>query len=78
MPDRPQSVGRPVGALRYWLGRYLLRGGYCPACNSSPPRPTCPVCRGSYDYGRHASGIGGPLSAADRVEWRRRWDALRR
>lgn len=62
--------------LRYWLGRYWLHYGCCPACNSSPPRPSCPVCEGSYDYGRHASGLGGPLSDADKAVWLARWDEV--
>lgn len=60
--------------LRYWAGRWRLRHGFCPACNSSPPRPSCPVCEGSYEYGRHASGLGGPLPPETRWLWRNRWD----
>lgn len=56
--------------FRYWYGRYLLRMGYCPSCNSSPPRATCPVCWGERDYGPR-------LSDLDRIRWRSRWDALR-
>jgi hypothetical protein len=63
--------------LTYWRGLHRLRWGCCPACNSSPPRPTCPVCQGSYDYGRHASGLRGPLSAADERLWRSRWERRR-
>lgn len=53
---------------RYWLGRYWLSGGFCPACNSSPPDQSCFVCDGSYAYGRDAS-------ATTRSLWRRRWNA---
>jgi hypothetical protein len=37
--------------LRYWRGLMRLRRGYCPACNSSPPDVTCPVCLGTHAYG---------------------------
>lgn len=30
----------------------LLVYGWCPACNSSPPRPDCHVCCGSREYGQ--------------------------
>lgn len=66
-----------MSGLRYWRGRWRLAWRYCPACNSSPPRPGCPVCDGSYDYGAHASGLGGPLSDEGRRVWRARWDWLR-
>lgn len=59
---------RMRGAWRLWWR-------YCPVCNSSPPRPSCPVCRGSYDYGAHASGNGGPLSDIQREIWRSRFRA---
>jgi hypothetical protein len=32
------------------------------------------VCRGSYDYGAHPSGLGGPLTDAVKQVWRERWD----
>lgn len=56
---------------RYWLGRYWLRHGYCPACNSSPPEPMCTVCSGDQRYGNEAD-------SAKRELWRWRWDALAR
>lgn len=41
--------------LRYYLKMFLgwtrLRNDYCPMCFSSPPKPSCPVCLGSYRYG---------------------------
>jgi hypothetical protein len=63
-----------VNALRRLVGWWRLLNRYCPACNSSPPRPDCPVCRGSYDYGSHPSGLGGPLTDQERATWRARWE----
>lgn len=62
--------------LRYWLGRWWMLNRVCPECASSPPRPTCPVCQGSYEYGAHASGNGGPLTDIMKKVWRDRWDEL--
>lgn len=65
-----------MNRLRYWAGRYRLAWRYCPACNSSPPRPECPVCQGSYEYGTHASGLGGPLTDTMKRLWLDRWNRL--
>lgn len=62
---------------RYWLGRWRLRSGYCPACNSSPPQPRCLVCEGSATYGKSGSQWRPAASAADEQLWRARWDLLR-
>lgn len=37
--------------------RWRLRRGYCPLCNSSPPRPGCPVCEGRREYGPMAGAL---------------------
>lgn len=58
------------GFFRYWLGRYHLRMGYCPACNSSPPRLDCLVCHGARQY-------GPSITPLDQLRWRNRWDAQR-
>lgn len=55
--------------LRYWFGRYGLRHGWCPACNSSPPRSECRVCEGTHEYGPQ-------LSDLRRALWRDRFDRL--
>jgi hypothetical protein len=60
-----------MGLLAYWRGRYRLRFGFCPNCNSSPPKTSCFVCRGSHDY-------YPMLTAHDRMLWRARWEAMRR
>jgi hypothetical protein len=67
------AAGRVRGELARWVGWWRLVNRYCPCCKSSPPRPRCPVCRGSYDYGAHASGLGGPLTDTEREVWRARW-----
>ncbi len=57
----------------YWTAhrlRLLLRYGWCPACNSSPPDPTCGVCFGFGGYGRR-------LSVAARGAWADRYVNLR-
>lgn len=45
----------PSRGLRLWLRhphRMLnFAFGCCPACYSSPPKPACSVCEGSYEYG---------------------------
>lgn len=56
---------------RYWRGRWRLLLGFCPLCNSSPPRRICPICQGSYVYGRKH------LSDRRKAKWRARLDALR-
>lgn len=39
--------------LCYWIvGKQRLMGGFCPSCNSSPPRTDCWVCQGDRDYWR--------------------------
>lgn len=69
--DQPARVPahKRVHWLRYWFGRCGLRNGWCPACNSSPPRQQCRVCEGSYAY-------GPVLTERRRRDWRMRWDAL--
>lgn len=60
--------GPMLNRLRWWRGLWRLRFGLCPACYSSPPDRTCPVCAGNYAYGpRLADGV--------RVEWRKRFAA---
>jgi hypothetical protein len=34
-----------------WRGWRRITRGLCPVCCSSPPRPDCPVCRGTFAYG---------------------------
>jgi len=58
-----------ISFWRYWLGRWRLRWGFCPWCDSSPPDQDCIVCEGTYDY--------GPPSDDVWAQWRRRWEALR-
>jgi hypothetical protein len=65
--------GTLAGDWRRLVGAWRLRQRICPCCRSSPPRPRCVVCRGSYDYGSSPSGLGGPLTDAEREVWRRRW-----
>lgn len=60
-------------ALHRLVGGWRLVNRICPCCRSSPPRPRCPVCHGSYDYGSSPSGLGGPLTDARREIWRQRW-----
>lgn len=69
-----------MGALiRRLLGWWRLDvNRVCPCCCSSPPRPRCPVCHGSYDYGRSPSGLGGPLTFVQAAQWRVRWEAAGR
>lgn len=46
--------------MNLWVrlrGSWRLRRGYCPLCNSSPPRPSCPVCEGRHDYGPLIGGL---------------------
>lgn len=57
---------------KYWRGRWRLHFGWCPECNSSPPRLFCPVCQGSHKYGTHDENA--PLRI-DR--WRRIWESRR-
>ena len=56
-----------------WLlvlrGRLRLRHGYCPWCESYPPRPGCPVCACSATY-------GAGLTIAERETWMQRWRHL--
>lgn len=59
-----------TSAGRSQVGRRRLRYGFCPLCNSSPPRPDCPVCEGDRLYGSLAS-------AEKRAVWSERWEALR-
>lgn len=56
--------------LRYWNGRWHLRSGYCPICNSSPPLLSCRVCIGSRKY-------GPDLDEDMRRVWRERLDRER-
>lgn len=60
--------------LRAWATahrlRMLLTYGWCPSCNSSPPLPECPVCRGSRQYGPRLHGL-------DRATWAARYIAAR-
>lgn len=42
--------------IRWRIGLHRLRFGFCPVCNSSPPDISCPVCKGSRDYGRKPDG----------------------
>lgn len=37
--------------MRRLLGLWRLVWNCCPVCNSSPPRPDCPVCEGTRFYG---------------------------
>lgn len=67
-----------MSLLRKLLGEWRLLNRICPCCRSSPPRPRCPVCYGSYDYGAHPSGLGGPLSDRQRAVWRLRWENANR
>lgn len=67
VPDPPTATGWST----YWRGRRRLRFGWCPRCNSSPPRPDCDVCEGTYEY-------GPALTPARRLLWRARWEAYRR
>lgn len=53
----------------YWQGRYRLRHGFCPWCNSSPPEEGCEICYGSYSYGPKAGQVR-------RRYWRIKWDQL--
>lgn len=42
----------------YWrrlTGWWKLLFGFCPLCDSSPPKEFCYVCHGSYIYGHEAS-----------------------
>lgn len=55
--------------FRYWAGRHRLYWGFCPRCDSSPPDRACPICEGSYAYGR------ARLTDSRRAQWRARWDA---
>ena len=57
--------------LTYWRGLWRLWWQLCPACDSSPPRPTCPICEGSYEYGHKAKDD-------DLIVWRSRWELARR
>lgn len=50
------------------IGWWRLRYGFCPLCNSSPPRRDCPVCEGDPHYWREAD-------AAKRAMWRERYRA---
>lgn len=64
-----RSVMYGISSPRWWVvlrGRSRLRFRVCPMCYSSPPRPSCPVCDGSYDYSYRAS------ESQIRV-WRSRW-----
>jgi hypothetical protein len=47
-------------------GWWRLKFGYCPLCDSSPPRKDCPICIGSYEYGQDAND-------AVRGLWRERY-----
>lgn len=58
-----------MGPVRRALGRLALRRGWCPLCNSSPPRQNCRVCLGTRDYGPHQS-------TAEAQAWARRWANL--
>jgi len=55
--------------LRWWRGLMRLSYGYCPICNSSPPRKSCPVCFGSHVYGYE-------LSTDNRLIWKNRFAVI--
>ena len=55
--------------LKYWIGISRLRHGFCPECNSSPPRPDCVICTGEHNYGR---GMNPWVKAI----WRDGWDRM--
>ena len=59
-----------MNLARYWVGRLWLRNGYCPQCNSSPPRPGCWVCNGELRY-------GPDLTPSVKRWWRVLWDRKR-
>ncbi len=42
-------------------GWWRLKFGFCPMCDSSPPRNECPVCGGSYKYGHYLDKTGRKL-----------------
>lgn len=58
-----------VRKLRWWRGVLRLRHGYCPLCNSSPPRKSCPVCLGDCKYGYEAD-------SSKRLVWRERFSQV--
>lgn len=41
--------------LRHPWRMFDLSQGFCPICTSAPPEPMCPVCKGTYAYGRHSN-----------------------
>jgi len=60
--------------IRKWFWRvqgwFRLAQGYCPVCSSSPPKPDCWVCQGSYEY-------GPKMTPGLLATWRQRFDDLR-
>lgn len=67
MPLRQDHAFGDAEMRKLWQkisGGWRLRFGFCPMCDSSPPRQDCPVCLGSYEYGHQ-------VSADKRREW---WD----
>lgn len=48
----------------------LIRHGWCPLCNSSPPDPWCKVCDGSRFY-------GSDISETMRADWAQKYIWLR-